>query len=286
MPSGCLAGLGARHHLELEQCVPYRTCASRIGALRSPAHGRVPVAWPAASTGQRFRRGWDRRRSATTNLYLHHLGTASDRAGLARLNQAAGVYGVQEPTWSPNHKSMRRKRLSRPTKSDRLSQGGAKGIRTPDLLVAKAPPAPPVGVRQRPARCMRCIPTHRRSRWGHTGGTRLAADWFRVSPAPAGQSHAPSRCSCEYEVGWRWSDSFVPGMKYREGPRVVLLARRLEPGIRCDRPNRGLRGTRMGRPFLHSGLRARVSRWPPLRLVRLLCERVSVGVVPSSGSPR
>jgi len=27
---------------------------------------------------------------ATTNLYLHHLGTASDRAGLARLNQAAG----------------------------------------------------------------------------------------------------------------------------------------------------------------------------------------------------
>jgi hypothetical protein len=25
-------------------------------------------------------------------------------------------------------------------------------------------------------------------------------------------------------------------MKYREGPRVVLLARRLKPGIRCDRP--------------------------------------------------
>ena len=49
--------------------------------------------------------------------------------------------------------------------------------------------------------------------------------------------------------------------------------------------NRGLRGTRMGRPFLLSGLRARVSSWPPLRLVRLRCERVSVGVVPSQRFP-
>ena len=49
--------------------------------------------------------------------------------------------------------------------------------------------------------------------------------------------------------------------------------------------NRGLRGTRMGRPFLLDGLRARVSSWPPLRLVRLRCERVSVGVVPSQRFP-
>src|SRR5215207_3433601 len=49
--------------------------------------------------------------------------------------------------------------------------------------------------------------------------------------------------------------------------------------------NRGLRGTRMGRPFLFGGLRARVSSWPPLRLVRLRCERVSVGVVPSQRFP-
>ena len=41
----------------------------------------------------------------------------------------------------------------------------------------------------------------------------------------------------------------------------------------------------MGRPFLLSGLRARVSSWPPLRLVRLRCERVSVGVVPSQRFP-
>lgn len=41
----------------------------------------------------------------------------------------------------------------------------------------------------------------------------------------------------------------------------------------------------MGRPFLLDGLRARVSSWPPLRLVRLRCERVSVGVVPSQRFP-
>jgi hypothetical protein len=48
-------------------------------------------------------------------------------------------------------------------------------MRTPDLLVAKAPPAWPVEVRQRLARCMRCIATHGRCRRGHTRGTRLAA---------------------------------------------------------------------------------------------------------------
>ena len=46
-----------------------------------------------------------------------------------------------------------------------------------------------------------------------------------------------------------------------------------------------LEGTRMGRPFLHAGLRARVSSWPPLRLIRLRCARVSVGVVPSQRFP-
>ena len=75
---------------------------------------------------------------ATTNLYLHHLGTASDRAGLARLNQATGctrgARGVRE---LQNHKSVIRRRIAssdlvRPT----FDVGGAKGIRTPDLLVA------------------------------------------------------------------------------------------------------------------------------------------------------
>lgn len=37
-------------------------------------------------------------------------------------------------------------------------------------------------------------------------------------------------------------------------------------------------GNRYGQAVLHDGLRARVSRWPPLRLVRLRRERESVSV--------
>src|SRR3954468_16863037 len=44
--------------------------------------------------------------------------------------------------------------------------------------------------------------------------------------------------------------------------------------------DRGIREqTRSGRPVLFGGLRARVSRWPPLRLARMRRERESVGVV-------
>jgi integrase len=79
---------------------------------------------------------------ATTNLYLHHLGTASDRAGLARLNEAAGCTrdAQRHPTaqlqggeWDGD--------LSSDLVSPAFELGGAKGTRTPDLLVAKAPPA-------------------------------------------------------------------------------------------------------------------------------------------------
>jgi hypothetical protein len=41
--------------------------------------------------------------------------------------------------------------------------------------------------------------------------------------------------------------------------------------------------TRSGRPLLLDGLRARVSRWPPLRLARMRFERESVGVVLPAG---
>src|SRR3954466_6250552 len=44
--------------------------------------------------------------------------------------------------------------------------------------------------------------------------------------------------------------------------------------------------TRSGRPVLFDGLRARVSRWPPLRLARMRRERESVGVVCPSVSLR
>src|SRR5438093_13749150 len=44
--------------------------------------------------------------------------------------------------------------------------------------------------------------------------------------------------------------------------------------------DRGIREqTRLGRPVLFDGLRARVSSWPPLRLARMRRERESVGVV-------
>lgn len=45
-------------------------------------------------------------------------------------------------------------------------------------------------------------------------------------------------------------DRLVAGMKYREGPRVVRLARRLEPGIRCDRPEQGPSGNTYGQAVL------------------------------------
>ena len=45
--------------------------------------------------------------------------------------------------------------------------------------------------------------------------------------------------------------------------------------------NKGSQGNRYGQAVLFDGLRARVSRWPPLRLVRLRRERESVSV----GSP-
>ena len=38
---------------------------------------------------------------ATTNLYLHHLGTAADRAGLDRLNRG-GTQGAHVAWSSPN----------------------------------------------------------------------------------------------------------------------------------------------------------------------------------------
>jgi hypothetical protein len=39
---------------------------------------------------------------ATTNLYLHHLGTTTDRAGLDRLNRR-GHTGAHAEWWNPNN---------------------------------------------------------------------------------------------------------------------------------------------------------------------------------------
>ena len=77
---------------------------------------------------------------------------------------------------------------------------------------------------------------------------------------------ALDRAGTRYETRWRpaWCSARLPWA----GRAYGVIVR-----------NRSLRGTRMGRPFLHDGPRARVSGWPPLRLARRRRERVSVDVV-------
>ena len=74
---------------------------------------------------------------ATTNLYLHHLGTASDRAGLARLNQSAGcIRGAQGDPAAESQEPEPAADLSSDLVRPAFEMSGAKGTRTPDLLVA------------------------------------------------------------------------------------------------------------------------------------------------------
>ena len=74
---------------------------------------------------------------ATTNLYLHHLGTTSDRAGLARLNQGAGcTRGARQHTTAESQEGETEEDRSSDLVKAHIEVGGAKGIRTPDLLVA------------------------------------------------------------------------------------------------------------------------------------------------------
>lgn len=83
------------------------------------------------------------------------------------------------------------------------------------------------------------------------------------------------------EFGTRVSD---PAVVNHIVNRLAFMGSRIADIVH-SLPGKLDRGTRMGRPFLLDGLRARVSSWPPLRLVRLRCERVSVGVVPSQRFP-
>ena len=72
---------------------------------------------------------------ATTNLYLHHLGTSADKAGLERLNRP-GHTGAQIRQTSRNHMIVSRRGWVVAPGQLTLTLGGAKGTRTPDLLVA------------------------------------------------------------------------------------------------------------------------------------------------------
>ena len=73
---------------------------------------------------------------ATTNLYLHHLGTSADKAGLDRLNRRGHAGGTQREAELGMTLVECATLMSITPSRRRLSGGGAKGIRTPDLLVA------------------------------------------------------------------------------------------------------------------------------------------------------
>ena len=60
--------------------------------------------------------------TATTNLYLHHLGTTGDRAGLERLN-ARGTPGAHEGTRGQNDKGRTPPDLARLRWSDGVPVG-------------------------------------------------------------------------------------------------------------------------------------------------------------------
>ena len=72
---------------------------------------------------------------ATTNIYLHHLGSSADRAGLDRLN-APGARGVRTRRIERNDNVKPRIGCGVCAGGAGLPGGGAEGIRTPDLLIA------------------------------------------------------------------------------------------------------------------------------------------------------
>jgi integrase len=86
----CVTATGHQlHATALKRTLGWTTIADwrRIHDLRHTA----ACLWLARGVDPATVQAWMGHASiATTNLYLHHLGTASDRVGLARLNQSAG----------------------------------------------------------------------------------------------------------------------------------------------------------------------------------------------------
>ena len=72
---------------------------------------------------------------ATTNIYLHHLGSSADRAGLARLN-ALGARGVRERAGARNDNDRGRRHRGRVSAGGKwFGVGAACRNRTDDLLI-------------------------------------------------------------------------------------------------------------------------------------------------------
>jgi hypothetical protein len=68
-------------------------------------------------------------------IYLHHLGTSADRAGLDRLHDPGGAGGCAT-TRKPVMTAIGLAKCGAFTQVSGVSSGGAEGIRTPDLLIA------------------------------------------------------------------------------------------------------------------------------------------------------
>ena len=104
----------------------------RIHDLR---HRRLPVAGPRRRPGHL--QAWMGHASiATTNLYLHHLGTPADRAGLERLNARGHARGHRSGGGVGMTKEEPRPTSRVCAGQTEFPSGGAEGIRTPDLLIA------------------------------------------------------------------------------------------------------------------------------------------------------
>src|SRR5438874_13679946 len=99
-------------------------------------------------------------------------------------------------------------------------------------------------------------------------GSRLQTVRYNTFNADCSVGKWPRALTARRNRALSDSMALVPGMKSGGGPWCSA-----GPADGCwaygvTVRNRGFRGTRMGRPFLLGGLRARVSSWPPLRLVR------------------
>ena len=77
---------------ETSCCSSPSSGARRIHDLRHTA----ACLWLARGVDAATVQTWMGHRSiATTNIYLHHLGTGADQAGLARLNGRGNTWGTQ-----------------------------------------------------------------------------------------------------------------------------------------------------------------------------------------------
>jgi integrase len=133
----CVTATGHQlHATALKRSLRWTTIADgrRIHDLRHTA----ACLWLARGVDPATVQAWMGHASiATTNLYLHHLGTASDRAGLARLNQSAGcIRGAQGDPAAESQEPEPAADLSSDLVRPAFEMSGAKGTRTPDLLVA------------------------------------------------------------------------------------------------------------------------------------------------------